>query len=136
MADCIFCKIIQGEIPCAKIYEDDLVLTIMDINPINTGHVLVIPKKHSVTLIDISAEDLQACILASQRIAKAVFRATGAAGLNLLQNNFRPAGQFIDHVHFHLIPRNEDDGFMTTWPKRPYAPGELEKTLGKIKAEM
>lgn len=136
MANCIFCKIIQGEIPCTKIYETDLVLSIMDINPINTGHALVIPKRHYPTLFEIPAEDLQACIMVSQKIAKAVFRATGASGLNLLQNNFRSAGQLIDHVHFHLIPRNENDGFMGSLPGKPYPAGELEKTLAKIKAEM
>jgi len=136
MADCIFCKIIQGQIPCAKIYEDDRVLSLMDINPINTGHALVIPKQHYATLFEVSPEDLQACILVSQKVAKAVFRAVGASGLNFLQNNFRSAGQLIDHVHFHLIPRNEKDGFMTTWPGTSYPQGELEKTLERIKAEL
>lgn len=136
MADCIFCKIIQGQIPCAKIYEDDRVLSIMDINPINTGHALIIPKKHAQTLLDISPEDLHACVLTAQKVAKAVFRAVGPSGFNLLQNNFRSAGQVVDHIHFHIIPRNEGDDFISNLPGKPYAPGELEKTFEKIKANM
>lgn len=136
MADCIFCRIIQGEIPCAKVYEDDFVLSFLDINPINTGHTLVVPKKHCATLFEISPEELQACMLAAQRLAKAVFNAVGATGLNLLQNNFRSAGQLIDHVHFHLIPRNEEDGFMKTLPGRPCSTEELDIILGKIKKEI
>jgi histidine triad (HIT) family protein len=128
--------IVQGKIPSIKIYEDDRVLSIMDINPINTGHCLVIPKQHHVTLLDVSPEDLQACALVSQRIAKAVMKAVGASGLNFLQNNFRSAGQLIDHIHFHLIPRYENDGFLTTWPGKPCPPGELEKTFAKIKAAL
>lgn len=136
MADCIFCKIIQGQIPSSKIYEDDLVLCIMDINPITTGHALVIPKKHSATLFDIAPEDLQACLMACQKVGKALFQAVGASGLNILQNNFRSAGQLVDHTHFHLIPRTEKDGFLTHLPRKPYAPGELEKTIDTIKAAL
>jgi histidine triad (HIT) family protein len=133
MAQCIFCKIVRGEIPCAKIYEDEHVLSFLDINPINYGHALVVPKKHSTTLFDIAPEELHACIAVAQKVGKAVFGASGATGLNLLQNNFTAAGQLIDHVHFHLIPRFDDDGFFTTWPKKPYGPGEMEKLLEKLK---
>jgi len=136
MADCIFCKIVQGEIPSAKIYEDDLVMSFLDINPINPGHALVLPKEHYATLFDVPQEVLHACITASQRVAGAVFGAVGASGLNFLQNNFRSAGQLIDHVHFHLIPRHEGDGFLTSWPGRPYPPGELEVVLKKVQARM
>ena len=136
MADCIFCMIVQGKIPCARLMEDDHVISFLDINPINPGHALVVPKKHYPTLFEIPAEELEACILASQKIGKAVFKAVGASGLNLVQNNFRSAGQLIDHVHFHLIPRDERDGFLTAWPGRPYAGGEIEKMLEKVKAHM
>lgn len=136
MAECIFCKIVQGQIPCAKIYEDDHVLSFLDINPINAGHALVLPKKHYTTLFELPSADLQACMLASQKLSQAVYRAVGATGLNLLQNNFRSAGQLIEHVHFHLIPRFEDDGFMRSWPGKPYPSGELENTLQRILAEM
>ena len=134
MAECIFCKIIRGEIPCAKIYEDQYVLSFLDINPINPGHALIVPKTHTTTLFDVPADELQACIAVAQKVGKAVFEASGAAGLNFLQNNFRAAGQLIDHVHFHLIPRFKGDGFLTTWPGGSYAPGEMEKMLEKVKA--
>ena len=136
MADCIFCKIVEGQIPCAKLMEDDHVISFLDINPINPGHALVVPKKHYPTLFEIPVEELEACIRASQKIAKAVFTAVGASGLNLLQNNFRSAGQLVDHVHFHLIPRDEGDGFLTSWPGRPYPAGALEKVLEKVKARI
>ncbi|MDY0042021.1 MAG: HIT family protein [Desulforhabdus sp.] len=136
MADCIFCKIALGEIPCAKIYEDDLVLSFLDINPINPGHTLVLPKKHYTTLLEIDPDVLEACVLASQKIAKAIYTGVKADGLNFLQNNFRAAGQLIDHVHFHLIPRYENDGFLTAWPGRQYPSGEMESTLKKIVAEL
>ena len=136
MADCIFCKIAKGEIPCAKVYEDDMVLSFLDINPINPGHTLVLPKSHYRTLFEVDPETLEACILASQKISEAVYKGVKAAGLNFLQNNFRAAGQLIEHVHFHLIPRFENDGFLTSWPGKEYPSGEMETTLKRILAEL
>lgn len=136
MADCIFCKIVQGEIPCAKVYEDDLILSFLDINPINPGHTLVLPKHHYSTLFEVPPEALEACILVSQKISEAVYKSVKAAGLNFLQNNFRAAGQLIEHVHFHLIPRFNNDGFLTSWPGKEYPAGEMEKTLKTILAEL
>ena len=136
MAECLFCQIIKGELPCAKVYEDKRVISFLDINPINAGHTLVLPKMHYETLFDVSAEDLHACAAASQKISVAVYRATKAAGLNLFQNNYRAAGQLIDHIHFHLIPRFHQDSFQTLWPRQPYRQGGLGKMLEKIKAEL
>lgn len=136
MADCIFCKIVRGEIPCAKVYEDDLVLSFLDINPINPGHTLILPKEHYASLFEVDPEALKACAVAAQKISKAVYQGVKADGLNFLQNNFRAAGQLIDHVHFHLIPRYESDGFMTSWPGKPYPAGEMERILRHIAAAM
>ncbi len=136
MADCIFCQIIRGELPCAKVYEDQRVISFLDINPINAGHTLVLPKRHYATLFDITEDDLQACAAICQKIGSAVFKATKAAGLNYFQNNYRPAGQLIDHIHFHLIPRFHKDNFWTYWPGKPHQQGDLEKVLKKIKAEL
>jgi histidine triad (HIT) family protein len=136
MTDCIFCKITRGEIPCAKIYETDLALSFLDIGPINAGHALVIPKKHYTSIFDIPEEELTACMLVVKKIAAAVYKTSGAAGLNLLQNNFRAAGQLVEHVHFHLIPRHEQDGFMSSWPGKAYAVGEMDKTLQRILAAL
>lgn len=132
MPECIFCKIVKGEIPCAKILEDDRVLSFVDINPINPGHALVIPKKHYHTLFDMDPEDLRACIVAAQKVGRAVYRSVAAEGVNLVQNNYRAAGQLIDHAHFHLIPRFEGDGFLPSWPGKPYLPGGLDAHLKKI----
>lgn len=136
MTDCIFCKIIRGEIPCARVYEDDLVLSFLDISPINRGHTLVLPKKHHTTLFEVDPDSLKACILAIQRISEAIYKGIKAEGLNLLQNNFRAAGQLVDHVHFHLIPRYEDDGFLNSWPGKQYPSGEMEKTLKTIQTHL
>jgi histidine triad (HIT) family protein len=136
MADCIFCEIIKGRLPCAKIYENERVISFLDINPVNAGHTLVVPKIHYATLFEISEEDLLACTIVSQRLAKAVFKGSNASGLNFIQNNFRSAGQHVDHIHFHLIPRHPQDHFFTAWPGKPYPPGELDRVLKKIKAQI
>jgi histidine triad (HIT) family protein len=136
MADCIFCKIIRGEIPCAKITENENALSFLDIGPINTGHALVIPKKHYPTLFEVSDEDLAACVVMARNVARAVYQAVGASGLNFLQNNFRVAGQLVEHAHFHLIPRFENDGFLTTWPGKAYAVGEMDKVLQRVLAKL
>jgi histidine triad (HIT) family protein len=136
MAECIFCKIVRGEIPCAKLYEDDMVLSFLDINPINHGHALVMPKKHYATLLDIPDEDLTACMTVAKRVARALTGGMGAEGLNLLQNNGRVAGQLIDHIHFHLIPRSAGDGFLSSWPAKPYPDGELSKVLTRVKEDL
>lgn len=136
MLDCIFCQIIQGHLPCAKIYEDDQVLSFLDINPVTTGHAIVVPKQHYSTIFHIPPEDLEACIVAAKRVGTAVFKGVGASGLNVLQNNYRAAGQMIDHFHLHLIPRHAHDGFLTSWPGRPYPTGELDKILKKILPEV
>jgi histidine triad (HIT) family protein len=136
MENCIFCKIARGEIPCAKIYEDDRVLSFLDIGPINRGHALVIPRQHYPTLFEMPDEDLAACASVAKRVAQAVYRAVGATGLNFLQNNFRTAGQLVEHAHFHLIPRHANDGFLTSWPGKAYAVGEMDKTLQKVLAEL
>jgi histidine triad (HIT) family protein len=136
MSDCIFCKIVAGEIPSAKVYDDDLVYSFLDINPINAGHALVIPKKHYETFFDVPTDELIACTVAAQKLGKAIFEAVEAQGMNLLQNNYRAAGQLIWHAHFHLIPRYKKDGFLTKWDSKQYAAGELEDTVNKIKARL
>ena len=136
MQDCIFCRIIKGEIPCAKIYEDERTFSFLDIGPINPGHALVLPRGHYTTIFEIPEEELKACAATAKKIAGAVFRAAGAQGLNFLQNNFKAAGQHVDHIHFHLIPRYTEDGFMANWPAKTYQPGEVEKVLEKVKAEL
>jgi len=136
MEDCIFCKIVRGEIPCSKVYEDELVLSFLDINPFNHGHTLVITKKHYETLFDVPDEDLKACAVALRDIGRAVYEASGADGLNILQNNYRAAGQVVWHAHYHILPRYKRDGFITSWPTNPYGEGQMQEMLAKIRDKL
>ena len=108
MAETIFLKIISGEIPCHKVYEDDRVLAFLDINPLSEGHTLVIPKEPAETLDQLSAESSAAIGAVLPKICRAVLEETGAVSFNVLQNNGVTAHQEIPHVHFHIIPKYED----------------------------
>jgi histidine triad (HIT) family protein len=105
MNDCIFCKIVKGEIPCFKVYEDDRVLAFEDINPISEGHTLIIPKRHAENLWDITGEDLTAVQLAAKKIINALKDALKPTGVAALQLNGKGASQVVMHYHLHLIPR-------------------------------
>ena len=112
---CIFCRIIKGEIPGTRVYEDDAVLAFLDINPIAPGHTLVIPKGHYETLVDLPDEAGAKILPVLSRVGKAVMAAVKADGFNCLQNNFAAAGQIVFHSHWHVIPRFEGDG-LAQWP--------------------
>lgn len=134
MADeCIFCKISKGEIPASRVYEDDLVVAFLDIAPLSDGHCLVIPKEHYEYLDECPADTADAVISKIGPIAKAIVSATGAAGYNVLNNNGRCAGQLVGHVHFHIIPRNADDGLFSQWPSKQYPQGRAEELVQAIK---
>ncbi len=125
--DCIFTKIIAGEIPCEKIYEDDAVFAFLDINPVSDGHTLVIPKTKYEKL-DECPEDVLADFCARLgKIAKAVGIAMNADGYNVLCNNGKAAGQLVDYVHFHIIPRKEGDGVVKHWPSYQYPDGKMQE---------
>jgi histidine triad (HIT) family protein len=126
MENCIFCKIVRGEIPSAKVLENEKVLAFLDINPVSKGHTLVIPKIHYGAFPEMPVEVITALGEALQKIGKAVKSQLDFAGFNILLNNDRAAGQLIDHSHFHLIPRNVGDGVMDWPPVRSYAEGEME----------
>jgi len=130
---CIFCKIITGEIPCFKIYEDDNVLAFLDIKPVHPGHTLVLPKKHVANLEEISVADLQAVILAVKKIGQKLKDKLGVIGYNVSLNNDPVAGQEIPHLHFHIIPRKINDG-LKLFPQQTYASGEAEEVLRKLLA--
>jgi histidine triad (HIT) family protein len=108
MAETIFSKILRGEIPCHRVYEDDQVLAFLDINPIARGHTLVIPKEPAATLDQLSDDAAAAIGRVLPRIARAVLAVTGAEHFNVLQNNGAPAHQAVLHVHFHIIPKHAD----------------------------
>ena len=103
--DCVFCAIAAGEIPSFKVYEDELVLAYLDINPFSEGHTLVIPKEHSTGLLDTSDETLSALISRVRKVAAHLKSALPCDGFNILQNNGEAAGQTVMHIHFHIVPR-------------------------------
>jgi histidine triad (HIT) family protein len=115
MADCVFCKIRDGQIPSFKIYEDSKTLAFMDINPLNPGHCLVITKTHAATIFDVEVLDLQAAIAAAKKLAVAVKGAVQSDGVNILQANGAAAFQSVPHFHFHVIPRFTNDGKGFDW---------------------
>ncbi|MBG0791023.1 MAG: HIT family protein [Desulfovibrionaceae bacterium] len=127
-SECIFCKIIAGDIPCAKVYESESCLAFLDIAPVNAGHALVLPKGHYPTLMDIPAELGSDLLRALSSVGRAVMEATGADGLNLMQNNYEAAGQLVHHAHYHLIPRFSDDG-LRLWPQSRY---EDQDEMGRL----
>jgi histidine triad (HIT) family protein len=119
MADTIFAKIIGGQIPCHKVYEDERVLAFLDINPLTRGHTLVIPKEPAETLDELSDESAAALGRVLPRICRAVIAATGVPQYNVLENNGAGAHQAVLHVHFHIIPRpNANEGLGLTWAAR------------------
>ena len=121
MEDCIFCKIVKGEMPCFKVYEDHKVLAFEDINPIAEGHTLIIPKSHAQDLWEIWDEDLTAIHLASKKIIQAMKSALNPIGVAALQLNGRGVNQVVMHYHLHLIPRGSGD------PELPIAGWELQQ---------
>lgn len=136
-SDCIFCKIIAGEIPSTKIYEDEDTLAFLDISPIVKGHTLVIPKCHHNPITQTPDDVLAKCICVAKKIAQAQTEALGADGVNLHQANGSAAGQVVPHIHFHVIPRFDSDGHHWNWSGKEYnSMNEMAEMGGKLKAEM
>lgn len=122
--DCIFCKIIAGQIPCVKLYEDDRTFAFMDINPRSDGHCLIIPKKHAPTLFDIEEEELQITMATVKKVALAIKKTLKPDGMTSFQLNGRAANQIVDHYHIHLVPRWENDGVDM---RHGLQPGDMDK---------
>lgn len=133
-ADCVFCQIVRNESPAARVYEDDTHLAFMDRAPIRPGHLLVLPKAHFPTLLEMPSEAVGPLYRRVAHLAVAVHEALGADGLNVAQNNGRAANQIVFHVHVHVIPRYLDDGSHGQWPERREASlEELEATAARIR---
>ena len=115
---CIFCRLAAGEIPAARVYEDELTLAFMDTGQVNPGHVLVATRRHAATLLDITPEEAAAVMQTAQRVAQAVRAAFDPPGLTLLQANGREGDQTVFHFHLHVVPRHADDGIALTWPRK------------------
>ena len=132
-SECIFCKIVKGDIPCAKIFEDDKVLSFLDIAPANKGHALIITKGHYETLLDIPDDVLDDVMINARKIVRAMSSALGNEGFNILMNNEKVAGQLVPHAHVHVIPRFAGDGVSLNWVPRKYKNGGIEGFKEKIK---
>lgn len=130
---CVFCKIASWETPSQRVYEDDEFIAFLDINPVNFGHILLIPRAHYVTLHETPDEVLSAMIKLAKKLVLAIVEAMQAQGYNIGVNTGIAAGQAIWHVHFHLIPRFEGDGLKTWAGRERYDEGEMGKTAKKIK---
>jgi histidine triad (HIT) family protein len=135
-SNCIFCKIVAGTIPCFKLYEDAKTLAFLDINPINPGHALVIPKNHSANLYDSADDDLAAVMSTTRRVAAAVDQAVQPFGLNLLQANGPGAAQSVFHFHMHIIPRLKDDGLTMNWHLKPGDKAALALMAEQVKSRL
>lgn len=133
MENCIFCKIIKGEIPSYKIYEDEKVYAFLDISDDMTGHTLVIPKKHSRNIFDTDKEDLEAVICAVQKISKHYYD-LGFDGVNILNANEESAEQSVFHLHFHILPRKKNDG-KRIYPSLEKQNNNLEEVANFLKIE-
>lgn len=132
MENCIFCKIVQKQIPAQVVYEDAETIAFLDIKPVNPGHTLVIPKKHHVNIFDIDEAAWKNVAATVRKVASAVQKATGGVGINLGMNNEPGAGQLVMHAHVHVMPRRADDKFRL-WPGKEQTPGDLQKMGDKIR---
>ena len=116
---CIFCLIASGDIPCAKVYEDEELLAFLDLSPARPGHTLVIPKAHYKDMLEVPVSLAPAVFSALKKVGAAVMKATGASGFNIMQNNGLSAGQTMFHIHWHIIPRFDGDG-LGAWEQGKY----------------
>jgi histidine triad (HIT) family protein len=131
--DCIFCKIVAGELPAQIVAEDEKTITFMDISPATRGHALVIPREHARDLLEIDPADLQATILAAQRLARRVHERLGADGMNLLNSRGSAAWQTVFHFHVHVIPRYRDDPLRLPWTPEPGDPDEIAAAAAQLR---
>ena len=135
--ECLFCKIIDGEIPAIKVLDEELVIAFMDINPSNRGHMLVVPKKHAENIFEVAESDLAAVTHAVKRCAKAVKEALKAEGITVLQLNGKASDQIVPHFHIHIIPRWENDGLpVSNWEMKPGDMEEIQDIARKVQEHL
>jgi histidine triad (HIT) family protein len=134
--NCIFCKIIAGEIPSATVYEDEDFKVIMDISPAAQGHTIILPKKHSGNLFELDIDTASKALVVARKVAIAMEQELKCDGINLLQNNGEAAGQTVHHFHIHLVPRYLGDQVKMTWVQGSYAEGEAAVIAAAIAARL
>jgi histidine triad (HIT) family protein len=132
--NCVFCKILAGQIPCFKLLEDANTIAFMDINPVNPGHALAVAKGHWPTIDLIPPEVLGDVAKTAQRVARAVMKELKPNGVNLLQANGEGAGQSVPHLHVHILPRAQDDGVLLNWQPRPGDMAAIKAVYERLKA--
>jgi histidine triad (HIT) family protein len=132
--DCIFCKIVAGELPSQRVDEDELTVAFMDLNPATRGHALVVPRRHANNLLEIDSTDLAATILAAQRLAQRVVSTLGADGINLINSCGADAWQTVFHLHVHVIPRYKGDPLKLPWVPQPGDADEIAATAELLRA--
>ena len=130
---CIFCRLVAGEIPSARVYEDDLVIAFMDIAQVNPGHVLIATKRHATNLFEITPEEAAAVMQSAQKMAEAVRIAFDPPGLTLLQANGKEGEQTVFHFHLHVLPRHANDGVGLNWPRKEPAPEVLQDYAQRLR---
>lgn len=133
---CIFCKIVAGQLPCFKLFEDEATIAFMDINPVNPGHALAVAKGHWPTVDVIPPDILAAVAKTAQRVAKAAIIALKPSGVNLLQSNGEGAGQSVPHLHVHILPRYPGDKVRLNWVYAPGDKAEIEAICARLKAAL
>jgi histidine triad (HIT) family protein len=134
--NCIFCRIVAGEIPSDKLYEDSETLAFMDINPVHDGHCLVIPKAHYPTVFEVTPDAFAAAACTAAKVAAAVQTALKPDGLNLIQSNGPGAAQSVPHLHFHVLPRRMRDGLLINWGLKPGDRARIAEIAGRIRAAL
>jgi histidine triad (HIT) family protein len=133
MTDCVFCKIVAGELPCHKIYEDDQVLAMLDAGHVNPGHTLVIAKNHAADMMELDEEIAAQAFRIANRISKAQMKSFAPDGVTILQANREIGFQTVFHFHLHVVPRHEGDGMKLTWPAKMPAQAELAGFAAELK---
>ena len=130
--NCIFCKLANGDIPTATVYEDEYLRAIMDAAPANKGHIIILPKSHAANIYELEDEYVSRAVVLAKKLAVALKKLTGCDGVNILQNNGGAAGQTVFHFHVHVIPRFKDDDCTIVWKPTSYEDGEASEVAKKI----
>ena len=133
---CIFCKLVAGEIPASKVYEDETTIAFMDLGQLNPGHTLVAVKRHADNLLELTADEAAAAMRTAHRVAQAVNKAFQPPGLTLLQCNGKEGDQTVFHFHLHVLPRWPNDGIGLSWPRKDPARETLESYAAQLRAAM
>lgn len=131
--DCVFCRLVAGEIPASRVFEDAQTFAFMDLGQLNPGHVLVALKRHAPTLLDLTADEAAAVMRTAHRVARAVKVAFDPPGLTLLQANGKEGDQTVFHFHMHVVPRHADDGIALSWPRKDPPRERLEEYADRLR---